>query len=207
VRRHWPQTLVSMTTALARRINDPVVGRDVLFGVLLGVSWLVVIAGVDMWAGQEILRTNSGPLELLAGLRSTIGVALSEVPYAVRNALFYFFLLFILRMLLRRSWAAGVTFTLLFALLGALDAHPIVSSLTSAAYFSLAAFAVLQWGLVSLIVGVFVTGVLADVMATTQLSAWYFPYTLTLVGIPVALAAWAFYTATGKRTWTLDVSR
>jgi Protein kinase domain len=207
VRRHWPQTLVSMTTALARRINDPVVGRDVLFGVLLGVSWLVVIAGVDMWAGQEILRTNSGPLELLAGLRSTIGVALSEVPYAVRNALFYFFLLFILRMLLRRSWAAGVTFTLLFALLGALDAHPIVSSLTSAAYFSLAAFAVLQWGLVSLIVGVFVTGVLADVMATTQLSAWYFPYTLTLVGIPIALAAWAFYTATGKRTWTLDVSR
>jgi hypothetical protein len=49
--------------------------------------------------------------------------------------------------------------------------------------------------------------VLADVMATTQLSAWYFPHTLTIVGIPVALAAWAFYTATGKRLWTLDVSR
>jgi hypothetical protein len=207
VRRHWPQTLVSMTTALARRINDPVVGRDVLFGVVLGVTWLPVIAGIDMWAGQEALRTNSGPLELLAGLRSTIGVALSEIPYAVRNALFYFFLLFVLRVLLRRSWAAAVAFTLLFTLLGALDAHPVVSSLTSAAYFSLAAFAVLQWGLLSLIVGVFVTGVLADVMATTQLSAWFFPHTLAMVGIPVALAAWAFYTATGKRTWTLDVSR
>jgi hypothetical protein len=207
VRRHWPQTLVSMTTALARRINDPVVGRDVLFGVVLGVTWLLVIAGIDMWAGREALRTNTGPLELLAGLRSTIGVALSETPYAVRNALFYFFLLFLFRVLLRRSWAAAVAFTLLFSLLGALDAHPIVSSLTSAAYFGLAAFAVLQWGLVSLIVGVFVTGVLADVMATTQLSAWYFPHTLTIVGIPVALAAWAFYTATGKRNWTLDVSR
>src|SRR5258706_3116864 len=207
VRRHWPQTLVSMTTALARRINDPVVGRDVLFGVVLGVAWLLLIGVVDMWAGQENLRTNPGPLELLAGLRSTIGVALSEIPYAVRNALFYFFLLFVLRVLLRRSWAAAVAFTLLFSLLGALDAHPLVSSLTTAVYFGLAAVAVLQWGLLSLIVGVFVTGVLADVMATTQLSAWYFPYTLTVVGIPVALAAWAFYTATGKRSWTLDVSR
>jgi hypothetical protein len=193
--------------ALARRINDPVVGRDVLFGVVLGVAWLLVIGVVDMLAGQENLRTNPGPLELLAGLRSTIGVALSEIPYGVRNGLFYFFLLFIFRVLLRRSWAAAVAFTLLFTLLGALDAHPIVSSLTTAAYFGLASFAVLQWGLLSLIVGVFVTGVLADVMATTQLSAWYFPHTLTIVGIPVALAAWAFYTATGKRHWTLDVSR
>jgi len=207
VRRYWPQTLVSMTTALARRINDPVVGRDVLFGVVLGVAWLLVIGVVDLWAGRENLRTNSGPLELLAGLRSTIGVALSKIPYGVRNGLFYFFLLFIFRVLLRRSWAAAVAFTLLFTLLGALDAHPIVSSLTSAAYFGLGAFAVLQWGVLSLIVGVFVTGVLADAMATTQLSAWYFPYTLTIIVIPVALAAWAFYTATGKRNWTLDVSR
>jgi hypothetical protein len=198
VRRHWPQTLVSMTTALSRRISDPVVGRDVLFGVLLGVVWLLVIAGFDIWSGQENLRTNSGPLELLAGLRSTIGVALSEIPYGVRNGLFYFFLLFVLRVLLRRSWAAAVAFTLLFALLGAFDAHPFISSLRTAAYFGLASFAVLQWGVLSLIVGVFVTGVLADVMATTQVSAWYFPYTLTMVGIPVALAAWAFYTATGK---------
>jgi protein kinase-like protein len=198
VRRHWPQTLVSMTTALSRRINDPVVGRDVLFGVVLGVTTIVVIASIDMLAGQETLRTNSGPLELLAGLRSTIGVALSEVPYAIRNALFYFFLIFIFRVLLRRSWAAAVAFTLLFTLMRAFDEHPLDSALTTAAFCALAAFAVLQWGLLTLIVGVFVVGVLADVMATTQLSAWYFPYTLTIVGIPVALAAWAFYTATGR---------
>jgi hypothetical protein len=179
----------------------------VLFGVVLGVASMLVIVGIDMWAGQEALRTNSGPLELLTGLRSTIGVALSEIPYAVRNALFYFFLLFIFRVLLRRSWAAAVAFTLLFTVLKAFDAHPVVSSLTTAAYCGLAAFAVLQWGLLSLIVGVFVVDVLADIMATTQLSAWYFPYTLTIVCIPVALAAWAFYTATGKRSWTLDVSR
>jgi serine/threonine-protein kinase len=198
VRRNWPQTLVSMTTALTRRINDPVVGRDVLFGVVLGVTTIVVIASIDMLAGQEMLRTNSGPLELLPGLRSTIGVALSEVPYAIRNALFYFFLIFIFRVLLRRSWAAAVAFTLLFTLMRAFDEHPVSSALTTAAFCGLAAFAVLQWGLLALIVGVFVVGVLADVMATTQLSAWYFPYTLTIVGIPVALAAWAFYTATGR---------
>jgi serine/threonine-protein kinase len=198
VRRHWPQTLVSMTTALSRRINDPVVGRDVLFGVVLSVTWLVIIGLSDIWAGLESLRTNPGPLELLTGLRSTIGVALSEFPYGVRNGLFYFFLLFVLRVLLRRAWAAAVAFTLLFALLGAFDAHPIASSLRTAAYFGLASFAVLQWGVLSLIVGVFVVSVLADVMATTQLSAWYFPYTLTMVGIPVALAAWGFYTAAGR---------
>jgi hypothetical protein len=198
VRRHWPQTLVSMTTALSRRISDPVVGRDVLFGVVLGVAWLLLIAIVDIWSGQQNLRTSSGPLELLTGLRSTLGVALSEIPYGVRNGLFYFFLLFVLRMLLRRSWAAAVAFTLLFALLGAFDAHPLISSLRTAAFYGLASFAVLQWGVLLLIVGVFVTGVLADVMATTQVSAWYFPHTLLMVGIPAALATWAFYTATGK---------
>jgi len=198
VRRHWPQTLVSMTTALSRRISDPVVGRDVLFGVVLGVAWLLIIAVVDIWSGQQNLRTSSGPLELLTGLRSTIGVALSEVPYAIRNALFYFFLIFIFRVLLRRSWAAAVAFTLLFTLTRAFDEHPVDSALTTAVFCGFAAFAVLRWGLLSLIVGVFIVGVLADVMATTQLSAWYFPYTLTIVGIPVALAAWAFYIATGK---------
>src|SRR5205085_9544998 len=42
VRRHWPQALISWTRILGGRIRDPLVGRDVLFGTVLGVVWCVI---------------------------------------------------------------------------------------------------------------------------------------------------------------------
>ena len=37
VRRYWPQAIISWTRVLGGRWRDPLVGRDVLYGVILGV--------------------------------------------------------------------------------------------------------------------------------------------------------------------------
>ena len=93
VRKHWPQVLVSSTNLLAGRVADPVVGRDVLLGTALGVAWALLVQVVDRWSGASDLVGYPGATELLTGMRSTGGVILQGVPYAMRNVLFNFFLL------------------------------------------------------------------------------------------------------------------
>ena len=42
VRRHWPKTIISWSRLLSQERGDPLVGRDILFGVLLGVVWILI---------------------------------------------------------------------------------------------------------------------------------------------------------------------
>jgi len=201
VRRHWPQVLVSWTTALTGRPNDPVVGRDVLIGVALGVWVSLLFRVVALVFLRESTVAFPGSMEVLLGVRSTAGEVLEELPYAMRNVLLYFFVLFVLRVILRRQWAAAVAFTTLFAVLNALgNAQPAVGAVLGVLYFGTCAIAILRWGLLPLTMASFVTAVLFDVPATRDLSAWYSANSALLVAIVVALAGWGFYTAIGSGT-------
>ncbi len=206
VRRHWPQVLVSWTNVLSGRFRDPVVGRDVLLGTALGVAWVLMIRGVDLANGGRALGEFPGAIELLSGLRGTLGVVLEQIPYAIRNVLLYFFLLFVLRVLLRNQWAAAIAFVGLFTLLSALGEEdtPWLGALMGFLYFGTGAIVVLRWGLLSYAVAHFVTAALVSVPATLDTSAWYFGNMLLLIAIIVALAAWAFYTSLGGRLWSSE---
>jgi serine/threonine-protein kinase len=196
VRKHWPQVLVSWTNLLAGHAADPVVGRDVLLGTALGVAWVLMMRAVDGWSGEHELMGYPGATELLAGMRSTFGVVLEGVPYAIRNVFLYFFLLFLLRVVLRRQWAAAVAFAGLFALLGALgnDGNPWVDAAVGFAYFGSGAVVVLRWGFLSYAVGIFISELLIKMPATLDSSAWYFGNMLTLLAIAVGVASWGVYT-------------
>jgi hypothetical protein len=202
VRRHWPRVLVSWTNVLTGRASDAIVGRDVLIGVALGIWFTLLFRTI---AGFEVDRPANfpGEVELLLGLRSTLGVVLQEALYAIRNVLMYFFILFILRMVLRSQWAAIVAFTAFFTLLNALGNDEMwVGAVIGLLYFGTAAFVIVRFGgLLAFVVGAFVSPLLFDVILTRDLSAWYFGNTLFLLAIVAALAGWAFYTATGRRPW------
>ena len=113
VRAHWPQTLVSWTTLFTGRVRDAVVGRDVLWGVALGVSWAVLLSSVAVSAGNSDL--GRVPPELLGGLRSTFATFFTNGATAMRTGLAFFMLLFVLRTVLRKQWAAALAFAALFA--------------------------------------------------------------------------------------------
>jgi Protein kinase domain len=202
VRKRWPQVLVSWTNVLAGRLRDPVVGRDVLGGVALGVAWVLMFRGVDLWTGGKDLVSYPGSTDLLSGMRSTVGLVVQGVPYALRNVLFFFFLLFMLRVLLRSQWAAAVAFAALFGGLGLLDDNgpSWVSALLALVYSGTGAAVVLRSGLVSYTVGVFISQLLLKLPATLDTSAWYFGNMLTIVVIAVALASWGLYASVPRST-------
>jgi len=206
VRRRWPQVLVSWTNVLTGRLRDPVVGRDVLLGVALGVAWTLMIRVLDLTSGGRALSDFPGEVALLSGLRPTLGVMLESAPNAIRNVLFFFFLLFVLRVVLRREWAAVLGFAGLFMLLDLLgnQERPLIAGLMTFLYFGSGAVVVVRWGLLSYAVGHFVTDMLMNITATLDGSAWYFGNMLVLLGIVVALAVWGFYTSLGGRLWATE---
>jgi hypothetical protein len=126
---------------------------------------------------------------------------LQEAVYAIRNPLMYFFILFILRMLLRSQWGAVIAFTGFFTLLNALGNDEVwVGAALGLIYFGTAAFVIVRFGgLLAFVVGAFVSPLLFDVILTRDASAWYFGSALFVLAVITALTVWAFYTATGRR--------
>jgi serine/threonine-protein kinase len=206
VRRHWPQVLVSWTNVLAGRPRDPVVGRDVLIGAAFGAAWVLLLRLADLASAVAAYATFPGALELLSSPRSTAGVVFKEAPYAIRNVLLFFFLLFVLRRLLRSQWAAAIAFASFFAVLNALgnENAPWISLLLGFLYFGSGAYAVLRWGLLSYAVGVFVGALLMDMPATLDTSAWYFGHVILIGATVLALAVWGLRTSVAGRLWHVD---
>jgi serine/threonine-protein kinase len=202
VRRHWPRVLVSWTSVLTGHASDAVVGRDVLIGVALGIWFTLLFRSIAVINGDATINFP-GEVDILLGLRSTIGVILQEGLYAIRNVLMYFFVLFVLRMLLRSQWAAVIAFTAFFTLLNALGNDRVwLGTVLGLLYFGTAAFVIVRFGgVLAFVVGSFVSSLLFDVVPTLDSSAWFFGSNVLILAMVVALAVWAFYTAVGRRPW------
>ena len=206
VRRNWPQTLIASTSVLAGRVQDPVVGRDVLTGVAMGVLWTLINMLANWWTRDA----DPGPMlvstDALLGLRATLAMVLTFVPFSARNTLLFFFLLFLLRVLLRNQWAAAIAFAAIFAALISAGSHELALSLAVGfLIWGSTAVMVLRWGLLSLAVGLLTNDLLLNVPVTGHTSAWYFGNTVFMLAIIVALAAWAARASIeSRRLWTRE---
>ena len=204
VRRHWPQTLISATSILTGRMRDPVVGRDVLFGVALGIVMALISQARNVltihdpgWT-PDLFDTG-----ILLGTRPTIGLLLEAVARQTRNVLFYFFILFLLRVLIRNRWLAAGVWVLLFTGLDVLGGgNHLMVWLVSLLLYSIEAFVVLRWGLLSMTVGYVVALLLLGNAATPHVSAIYFGNSLWAPLAVLAIAAWGLsISMAGRRLW------
>jgi len=199
VRKLWPQTIISWSRLVSGRVRDPLVGRDALFGVVLGLTW-VLIYGVRLNLG--VTRFGVSPqllsTDYLLGLRSTVGAWIVQLPSGIQGTLFFFFVLVMLRFLLRKPWAAGLGFVVLFTVLKTLDSdHLALEAVGAVLVYGIAAFALVRFGLITLAVAVFVANTMLNVPVTFDFSRWYAPAAMSVpVGI-LAFAVWSFYTALG----------
>lgn len=200
VRRHWPGLLVSWTSVLTGRAADAVVGRDVLIGVAVG-AWFALVFRLITAINGDGPVTFPGEVDLFLGLRSTVAVVLQEALYAIRNGLFYFFILFALRMMLRSQWAAVIAYTAVFTLLNVLGSDRMwLGAVIGVIYFGAGAFVIVRFGgLLAFVVSGFVQSVLFDLVHTLDASAWYLASNALVLAVVVALGVWAFYIATGRR--------
>ena len=109
VRRFWPSTLVSWSRLMARQFRDPLVGRDILFGVGLGA--LIQVLGLS--ADYAAYRLGYPTTPLVPDLSELLGTAvvvartLNQVFNAVVNALFAVFAMVLLKIARAARTAGG----------------------------------------------------------------------------------------------------
>ncbi len=206
VRRHWPHSIISWNRLLAGRIRDPLLGRDVLFGVILGVIWLLLFDLRFFLVDRAGGTPDFAHVWYLLGVRRALGAWAAQIPSAAQGTLLFFSVLFFLRVLLRNQWAASIVFVLLFALqkLTAPEYYAIDGPLMIAVY-AIAVLVVVRFGLVALAAGIFTADLAASVPLSLDASIWYEGTSIMILLTPVALAIWGFYTSLGGQSlWSQE---
>ncbi len=196
VRSKWPQTIVSWSRLLSGKLRDPLVGRDILLGTLLGMTWVVVyFAGylLDIRVGDRPLLAST---EILEGTRPAISLWFTNILGGLLGVLMFFFILVFLRVLVRNAWVSAGLFVVLFTLPKILTStHRMIDGPIWALIYLIAAFAVVRFGLIVLATATFTANVLLNVPFTLDSGDWYAPTSILVVLSFVALAVWGFYTA------------
>jgi len=204
VRRKWPQTIISWTRYVTKGLRDPLVGRDLLYGVALGL--LLNLGNVAAAAFQG----NNGqplfpPLDPLSGVRIEAAVLLGYVPAAFFTALLFFFLLFLLRVLVRKEWIAAAVFVVgIAAALTFGTTTPAVDYPVALLSFAIFAFALLRFGLLCAIV-ISAVGQVAGLCALLDFSSWYAGLSaIPLLAIALIAAHGFRWSLGGRKLFTLE---
>jgi hypothetical protein len=196
VRSKWPQTIVSWTRLLAGKIRDPLVGRDVLLGTLLGMVWtFVYYLGYlfDIRLGERPMLSSTN---ILDGTRSAISMWFGHIVGGLLGVLLFFFVLVFLRVLVRNAWVSAALFVVIFTIPKVLASnHKLVDAPVWAIIYLIAAFAVVRFGLIVLATATLTANVLLNTPLTLDFSDWYAPVSILMVLSFVALALWGFFTA------------
>jgi len=198
VRRRWPQTMISWSRVLAGGFRDPLVGRDILIGCLVGVVLVLVqgfgnlLYGIHGTAAMKV----STDLVTLSGGRFLAGEFLLLIADTLNKALGILFLIFLFRVLLRQQWlAAGVVIILLAAMYAMNDPNPYIGWSTNILFFGLMVFTLMRFGLLAVAAALFVAVFVNQFPLNTDLSVWYAGDTAFTLLFTAAVAVWGFRTA------------
>jgi serine/threonine-protein kinase len=200
VRRKWPRTIVSWTRLTSKGIADPLVGRDLLYGI--GFAAVLNLTGaVETALHGHNHQPVFPPLNALLGVRAEVAGVFGAVPSAILIALLWFFMLFLLRLVLRRDWIAAAAFVLLLVIVIAASnttTTPWVDTPLSALALGVFAFALLRFGLLAAIVNVTAGQILA-LGSLLDFSAWYAGMALLPFAMIALVAVYAFRVSLGGR--------
>lgn len=199
VRRRWPLVLTSWTRVLSGRFRDPLVGRDVLAGALIGVG--VVLLRESEFAISRLLGLGpaariAGPLDGLGSAREFVSLALFIPLFSLQLALGWLLILLLFRMILRSDRATIVLSVIAMAPLTTLPGnHLVLETCLGALITALSIVALLRFGLLALIVELAFSAALTFLPISLDAADWYEGRSIiVLIGLG-AVTAWAAYTA------------
>ena len=197
VRRYWPDSIISWTRLLDGRFRDPVLGRDVLLGVLFGIA-SAVLEHLQPLVESSLGRAPIRPMGLATtyaaeGIRGTLASIFYHASQALPSALLVFFLFFPLRLLLKKNWLAALVMSLLFCIPSLAAQNPLIDALFTAPFFLAYLYILYRFGLVALAVLYFIDQVADGMPIATPLSAWYTQGGLIAMIVIVAVAFYGFH--------------
>jgi serine/threonine-protein kinase len=202
VRRFWPSTLVSWSRLMARQWRDPLVGRDILFGVALGLALQTLGVGSTWLSGRLGYQwtPNVPDLVELLGTTWVIARVLNQVFNAVLNAIFAVFARVLLKMVVKREWLAsvvGIGIAMLLAVRSSGDGSRVVNLAAALMMVSIIVLTIQRLGLVAITTLFFVYFVMTSALITLDTSRWFFSSSVVLLAIPALLALYGFYASRG----------
>jgi len=207
LRRIWPRSMVSWVRLLDGRFRDPLVGRDVLIGVLAAVVLMVAIPTI-LLAGEALGWAVPGPspdasiLEALRGLSHAVAMMLFEYDrYLLQAGMYLIVFLLLMRLVLRQTWLAVGVFLLAFA--GLRYASGEVGTMVG---WSIQAIFIAAWlllffraGLLTLIVCLGTFGLFMPPTLSLDPGAWYASGTYFALLLTLGLAVYGFYVSLAGR--------
>ncbi|HYR69600.1 MAG TPA: hypothetical protein VER77_06925, partial [Candidatus Dormibacteraeota bacterium] len=197
-RRRWPHRLIAWARLLEGRFADPIVGRQLLTGILIGTG--VALAGGLQVALER--RPDLGVFETtlpLGGAAEFLSSTADGAGSALIQSLGLFAVLLLLRVLLRRDFAAWLGLGALWAILrlpsGNVSAIGLVGIAAGTALLLLA----MRMGLL-VTVSAWMTNFLFVFVTplTLDFSRWYAWRTVAIAALLLAIAAWSFRAAMGR---------
>jgi len=200
VRRLWPETMVSWMRLLDGRFRDPLVGRDVLVGCLLGPLLLLaqrlyqfIPQALGYFAPRPDRFGNlNAELMSLRGIRYFVSEALLVHSNTLITTLYFIVALLLLRVFLRRtSLAVAGWWGISLILYNARAGQPAWDWIPFAAWGALWLLAFFRFGWVAVVVGLFLMDLLSTPLSL-DLSAWSAGTSLMALAIVVGLALYGF---------------
>ena len=205
VRRQWPGSLVSWNRALAGSFRDPLIGRDLLVEFMLGVleSLLRVLRyHLASWIGVPQAPPYQAalfvPLNIFTGAPATVSRLSDAVLWSIAGSFLLLFLLFLLRVLLRRDWiAVALALVLWTGIQGPTFYSLFPNLLFVALYIGASLFVLFRYGLLAYTSYLLWASIFTGFPITTNLSAWYSGIGLAGLALLLGLAGYAFHISLG----------
>jgi len=198
--------LVGWSRVLAGDYRDPLVGRHLLIGCTAGVAGILLVylrlpIASLFGAPQAIPSTGAvGILQthyLFSGARAIASGVFSLIIFSFFYAFSAAFLLFLMRTLLRKTWAAAAMFVLFQIASDFHSGESAYNLILMLLASGLSLFIIFRFGLLALQASYLFFALLFIFPITTDLSAWYSGIGLTGLAILLAFAFYAFHTSLG----------
>jgi len=206
VRRIWPRVLVGWSRLVDGRVVDPVVGRDVLIGCVIGAALASVMETRVLTDGlrqQGVVGQQLWQTDALLGGRG-IALTLSTILVNMMTSLYSLLILVVFRIFFRRDWLTVLLFVGVWVKMNtsASDGWPTYACV--AVVQTVNALLVLRFGLLTFMASSLVQHILLKFPITSHLSEWYAGSGLVGVAFILVLALAAFYTSLGQKSLLSD---
>lgn len=207
VRRFWPQSIISWSRLLLGRARDPLVGRDLLVGVLVGVG-IVLLQQLNVlwptWARVSrtlpLLPRFGYELGDLEGSRYQLHTLIGVIQAAVWLGLVFLMLMLLARVVLRIRLLSALGFLAVATAICVLafETTSSVSWITNAIIAVGVAITLVHVGLLATIVGLLVSLLLTNVPMTSDIRCWYGGSAVFALLITIALLVSGVYLSSSR---------
>ena len=219
VRRLWPDALISWSRMVSGRVRDPRVARDILLGALAGTimsTGMLALNGLGTLLGGVGHPFADVVLDGLTDSRKLLGLIMAVVANSLLTPIMLFFMVLVLRVLLKRERPAVLVMLGILCLFGVLPTLAHVGALEGGARWAgilqigieflacivlwgMMLFVMIRLGLLALLALWLFTSSIGLVPLTFDASSWYFGRSALWILLLSLLAFWAWWDSRAGR--------